>query len=152
MAGRAALRASDADRDRVAEVLRKAATEGRLLTEELEQRMESALSARTYGQLDALISDLPGPGLLEPRRPRSRRPSPLAIVGSTVGFVLGVSLATVLVLAIVVQLAFGVFAAWWIWVAAGWLLFGRHRRHAHACGAWHGRRMRVHRSSGTYWA
>src|SRR5438445_1176207 len=60
MASRATLRASDADRDRVIERLRQSASEGRLLTEELEQRLEAALSARTYGQLDALVADLPG--------------------------------------------------------------------------------------------
>jgi hypothetical protein len=146
------MRASDGDRDRVAELLRKAAAEGRLMIEELEQRLESALSARTYGQLDALIADLPGPGLLEQRRPRRRRRSRLALVGSAAGFVIGVSLATVLVLAIVLQLAVGVLATWWIWLAAGWLFFGRRRHHGppwrmwRACG-WHGRRVRMHRSS-----
>jgi DUF1707 SHOCT-like domain len=154
MAGRQAIRASDADRDRVTELLRTAAAEGRLLTEELEQRLESALSARTYGQLDALIADLPGPGLAEQRRPRRLRRSRLALIGSTVGFVLGVSLAAVLVLAIVLQLAVGVLATWWIWVAAGWLFFGRRRHHGptwHTRGGWPARRMRVHRSSWTYW-
>jgi hypothetical protein len=58
------LRASHEDRDRVVELLRMAAGDGRLTAEELDQRLEVALTARTYGELTALTSDLPaGPGL-----------------------------------------------------------------------------------------
>ncbi len=53
------LRASYDDRDRVAEVLRIAAGDGRLSAEELDQRLEAALTARTYGELAALTRDLP---------------------------------------------------------------------------------------------
>jgi len=57
------LRASHEDRDRVVELLRMAAGDGRLTAEELDQRLEVALTARTYGELTALTSDLPaGPG------------------------------------------------------------------------------------------
>jgi hypothetical protein len=59
MAERSILRASDADRDRVAERLRHATTEGRLTAGELEDRLHHALSARTYGELDAVVADLP---------------------------------------------------------------------------------------------
>ena len=62
---RANLRASDADRDHVVSRLHKAATEGRIASEELEQRVGHALKARTYGDLEKTVSDLPGP------RPRS---------------------------------------------------------------------------------
>lgn len=68
MEKRANLRASDADRDHVVSRLHKAATEGRIAAEELEQRVAHALKARTYGDLEQTVSDLPGP------RPRSRRP------------------------------------------------------------------------------
>jgi len=155
MAGRAAFRASDAERDRAAELLRQAALEGRLRTEEFEQRLESALAARTHGQLEALLSDLPGAQLLQPRRSRRRRRSRLAVIASAVGFIVGVSLGAVLLAAIVLQLAIGVLATWWIWVAAGWLLFGRHRRRGspwramRGCGS-QARRMRLQRSR-TYW-
>jgi hypothetical protein len=58
------LRASHEDRDRVVEQLRMAAGDGRLSAEELDQRLEVALTARTYGELTALTKDLPaGPGL-----------------------------------------------------------------------------------------
>jgi hypothetical protein len=53
------LRASYEDRDRVAEVLRIAAGDGRLSADELDLRLEAALTARTYRELAALTRDLP---------------------------------------------------------------------------------------------
>ena len=55
------VRASDVDREQVVERLRHAATEGRLRTEELEERLAAAFAARTYGELDPLVTDLPAP-------------------------------------------------------------------------------------------
>lgn len=53
------LRASHADRDQVVELLRVAAGDGRLFAEELDDRLERALTARTYAELSALTADLP---------------------------------------------------------------------------------------------
>jgi Domain of unknown function (DUF1707) len=53
------LRASDADREQVAERLRHATAEGRLGGDELEERLEAVYAARTYRALDALLADLP---------------------------------------------------------------------------------------------
>jgi hypothetical protein len=53
------LRASHADRDKVVEILRIAAGDGRLTADELDQRLEAALTARTYQELAALTADLP---------------------------------------------------------------------------------------------
>ncbi|MBW5423175.1 DUF1707 domain-containing protein [Streptomyces sp. BG9H] len=53
------LRASDADRERVAEVLRDAMAEGRLDMTEFEERLDAAYKARTYGELEPLTRDLP---------------------------------------------------------------------------------------------
>jgi len=53
------LRASDADRERAVERLRRHAGAGRLDAEELEDRLERALAARTRGELKALLADLP---------------------------------------------------------------------------------------------
>jgi hypothetical protein len=53
------LRISDADRHRVGELLREAAGEGRLDIEELEERLEAAYAAKTYGDLVPLTADLP---------------------------------------------------------------------------------------------
>jgi DUF1707 SHOCT-like domain len=58
------LRASHEDRDRVVELLRVAAGDGRLTAEELDERLEVALTARTYGELTALVKDLPSSGLV----------------------------------------------------------------------------------------
>jgi hypothetical protein len=55
------LRASDADREHVAERLRHATAEGRLTADELEDRLAALFAAKTYGELDALVADLPVP-------------------------------------------------------------------------------------------
>jgi hypothetical protein len=56
------LRASHEDRDQVVEQLRVAAGDGRLTAEELDQRLELALGARTYRELAVLTADLPASG------------------------------------------------------------------------------------------
>ena len=56
------LRASHMDRDRVVELLRVAAGDGRLTAEELDERLEAALTARTYSELAVLTTDLPAAG------------------------------------------------------------------------------------------
>jgi hypothetical protein len=60
------LRASDADRERVAEMLRDALAEGRLDMEEFEERLEATYAARTYGELAPITRDLPAPGVAPP--------------------------------------------------------------------------------------
>ncbi|MEU3031175.1 DUF1707 SHOCT-like domain-containing protein [Streptomyces incarnatus] len=54
-----ALRASDADRDRVADILREALAEGRLTADEHAERVDGVLNARTVGELEVFIQDLP---------------------------------------------------------------------------------------------
>src|SRR5580693_6897310 len=61
-AGRGALRVSHEDRDQVAEALRVAAGDGRLTSDELDERLERALTARTYDDLAVLVADLPPAG------------------------------------------------------------------------------------------
>ncbi len=53
------LRASDTDRERVAEILRDAVAEGRLAMEEFQERLEATYAARTYGELEPITADLP---------------------------------------------------------------------------------------------
>jgi hypothetical protein len=53
------LRASDADRDRIADILREALAEGRLSADEHAERVEGVLSAKTVGELEVFIRDLP---------------------------------------------------------------------------------------------
>jgi hypothetical protein len=53
------IRAGDADRERIAERLRKSHAEGRLDLSEFQQRLESCYEAKTLGQLGELVRDLP---------------------------------------------------------------------------------------------
>src|SRR3954469_6460611 len=57
-----ALRASDADRERVAAALRRHHVDGRLDTDELQERLGACYAARTLGELERLLADLPGAG------------------------------------------------------------------------------------------
>jgi Domain of unknown function (DUF1707) len=59
---RSELRASHEDRDRVVELLRVSAGDGRLTADELDERLELAMTARTYGELAKLVADLPAAG------------------------------------------------------------------------------------------
>lgn len=60
--GHGALRVSHEDRDQVAEVIRIAAGDGRLTADELDERLEKALTARTFDDLAVLVADLPAAG------------------------------------------------------------------------------------------
>ena len=53
------LRASDADREHIAELLGRAFAEGRLSSEEHSERLETAYTAKTLGELRPLVADLP---------------------------------------------------------------------------------------------
>ncbi len=70
------LRAADADRDRVAGILGTAYSEGRLSKQEYDARLDSALSARTYADLDHVLTDLPA--VQEASVPAPATVSPLA--------------------------------------------------------------------------
>lgn len=155
MARRATLRASDADREHVTKRLQQATTEGRLAPEELEQRLEGALSARTYGELDSVLADLPGAGrAFRARGHRERsalvrlRPALLAAVALPIAL----AIAVALVFAIT-----GIFAAWALWLAAGVFFFSRRRRRylrgyvgVRGCGRGPVRHVRMHSSPGSW--
>jgi hypothetical protein len=53
------VRAGDEDRDRTITLIRDAYAEGRLDNDEFQSRMASAQQARTFGDLAALVNDLP---------------------------------------------------------------------------------------------
>jgi hypothetical protein len=59
MPGDPHVRASDADRERTATLLREHHAVGRLTAEEFNERLDKALEAKTLGELDALLADLP---------------------------------------------------------------------------------------------
>ncbi|TRV77782.1 DUF1707 domain-containing protein [Streptomyces sp. 130] len=63
------LRASDADREAVVEQLREAAAEGRIDMEELDERLNLALTAKTYGELAPITEDLGGPAVRSTAEP-----------------------------------------------------------------------------------
>ena len=89
------VRASDADRDRTVRTLRDHAVVGRLTTEELDERSGRALCARTLGELDALLSDLPRGD----RRGPAPAPAVLMLLAQGVLWVLiGVVIVTIAIL------------------------------------------------------
>ncbi|MBT2456585.1 DUF1707 domain-containing protein [Streptomyces sp. ISL-86] len=62
----AELRASDADRDRIAQILADALAEGRLTSEEHSERLDSLYAVKTVGELEVLVRDLPAPAGAQP--------------------------------------------------------------------------------------
>jgi hypothetical protein len=134
MTNRAALRAADADREQVAERLRRAAAEGRLLTDELEERLGAALSAKTYGELDAIVADLPIADVHHRRR--SVTPVP-ARAGVALAIALAVTVVLITALGFAVGghshpghqwrggLSGGAPVMWLLWLAIGWRLLAR---------------------------
>jgi uncharacterized membrane protein len=68
--GRGQMRAADVDRDRAVGFLTTAFTEGRLTKDEYDERVETALMARTYADLDLVVTDLPGARGVPVVRPR----------------------------------------------------------------------------------
>jgi hypothetical protein len=71
------LRASDADREHVVEILAAAFVQGRLNLDELSLRAGQALASRTYAELAGIIADIPVPPLKAPPPPGpARLPDP----------------------------------------------------------------------------
>ena len=59
MPGDPRMRASDADRERTSSLLREHHAQGRLTPEEFDHRIDMTFTAKTMGDLDALLADLP---------------------------------------------------------------------------------------------
>jgi hypothetical protein len=129
VARRASLRASDADRDATAERLRRATVEGRLLAEELDERLGTVFAARTYGELDAVVADLPGPRSPQRRRPQAIKQRPLTHwVVPAIALMLVFPIIVALTVAAMVFVVTGVAAGWVFWLVIGWCFFGARRR------------------------
>lgn len=75
------LRVSHEERERVVERLRQAAGDGRLDIDELEERVERAMAAKTYADLQPLIADLP----TQPAPAPQPRPGPVVPFTTAVG-------------------------------------------------------------------
>jgi hypothetical protein len=89
--GWAKIRAADADREHMVGILGTAYTEGRLTKDEYDARLDAAWSARTYGDLDQLVTDLPvqapvpvdvGPAMVAP----AAKANSLAVASLVFGF------------------------------------------------------------------
>lgn len=151
MAQRRNLRASDADREHVAERLRQATTEGRIAPDELEQRLETALKARTYGELDAMVADLPG------TRPARSRPRPVSVARAhPLLAIAALPFAVAAVAIVAAAIVAGVVAMSLIWLAFTALVFGRRGHYGWAYASRHShQRVRAYQRSsapGRYWA
>lgn len=107
----------------MAERLRSAAIEGRLLAEELEERLAAALTARTHGELDALVADLP-----QPRSRRHRGGIPVPRTGPEIALAVVLAMLAVVVLIGLALLVAGVFFLWGFWIVFGLIFFGRGHR------------------------
>ncbi|MCP2338280.1 DUF1707 SHOCT-like domain-containing protein [Actinomadura rupiterrae] len=67
--GPGGMRASDADRDKVADRLREALADGRITAEEHAERIDAVYKAKTYAELEPVLADLPGGGGPAPSAP-----------------------------------------------------------------------------------
>jgi len=124
--GRDEMRAADADRQAVADKLKVALDEGRLELHEYDDRLQRAYAAKTYGDLNVLLIDLPTAGLV------GSRPSPGAadIKHPTAEWLRHVwgSWASAVVFTTAIWLVSslvsgGVQYFWPIWVAGPWGVF-----------------------------
>jgi Domain of unknown function (DUF1707) len=133
------IRASDADRDRVASLLREHHAAGRLTAEEFHERMDHALEAKTLGELDELMTDLPAIDLYQlpdaslrrgPTRPgRSLLPAdpgyadPARFTPGTVamGAWAVVTSAMVAIWAVAAVVGSGPWFPWWALIALPWI-------------------------------
>ncbi|WFE51753.1 DUF1707 domain-containing protein [Micromonospora sp. WMMD1155] len=139
MDGRDGMRAADADREAVAERLRIALNEGRLELHEYDERLQRAYAARTYADLEVLLTDLPP--VTPPQRsglaaastsvpavdPPGAQSGPVATRGVTARWLAEVWLRYLNVVAIVVTiwavtslLSRDLLYFWPVWVAGPW--------------------------------
>jgi hypothetical protein len=142
------MRAGDADRERVLDRLRTAHVEGRLTTDEFDERITATLAARTYRELGAITIDLPGeppapPTVVVPAAPAAT-PVDYRDVdalqerdarGAVIGWA-GASVTTIAIWAMSCIATASFVYPWWIWVAGPWGLvllssWMRDRRHEH---------------------
>ena len=107
------LRAGDADRDRVIEALRAHAAAGRLGFDELASRVEAASAARTFGELRAVVADLPRIRLASDRRAAQARAA--AELRDHLRWYVAVNLALIAVWAVT-----GAGHPWFVWPLLGW--------------------------------
>lgn len=113
-AGRDGLRVSDAERDAVAAELAEHLKDGRLDAAEFDERVGRAVTAKTRGDLDRLLADLPRPAPAPPPAPRRRTAWPFPLVPIAL-FVIFMAVAGAAGRA---GAGHAAWALWWFW----WLI------------------------------
>ncbi|HEV7651099.1 MAG TPA: DUF1707 domain-containing protein [Actinophytocola sp.] len=83
--GRDEMRAADSDRQAVADKLKQALDEGRLDLGEYDERLQKTYAARTYGDLNGLLDDLPGLAPAQPAAVAPAAPAPPPVRASRSG-------------------------------------------------------------------
>jgi hypothetical protein len=133
------IRASDADRDRAAALLREHHAAGRLTAEEFHDRMDKALDAKTVGEIEELMADLPAidlyqlpaaslrrappgaPQSLVPRDPHGSA-SPARFPPGAVAMAAWATVTAALVAIWAVMLVLGgTWFPWWALIAVPWI-------------------------------
>jgi hypothetical protein len=144
------IRISDADRERVAARLREHFAEGRLSSEELDERITAALSAKTFGDLRRTMADLPEP----PMGPRPDGQTPPWAGRPAAVFRRGPRILPLVIFALIAALVIPgagwlflvffqlVLAIWLVACVAGIIAMTRFRRHI---------RRHWQSGEGTYW-
>jgi uncharacterized membrane protein len=132
------IRASDRDRDRVVALLREHHAAGRLDADEVHERIDKALEAKTIGDLDALMADLPTIDLdLPGQSPRggtpANRPGDFDDAWPTA---LGLAAAGVTIAAYLISgVVFGIWwIPWWLLIVVPIVLIRRHAIASHRDG------------------
>lgn len=125
------IRASDADRDRVAASLREHCALGRITMDELQERLDSVYASKTLGDLQEITSDLPEEDLYQRPVPATQ-PKGTASVAKAPSRDLDLrgmkamwgAWATVsainFTIWLIVLVTTGAVYPWWIWVAGPW--------------------------------
>jgi hypothetical protein len=120
------MRAGDADRQAVADQLRGALDEGRLDLHEYDERLQQAYAAKTYGDLDRLLADLPGTvppehaQVVPVRPPEMYRGATRRWLAETWDGYFGVIAICVAIWAVISVMAGDVVYFWPGWVAGPW--------------------------------
>jgi hypothetical protein len=141
------IRVSDADRDRVTAQLRDHFAAGRITPGELDERLSAALTAKTFGDLRRIMTDLPGPvpaplGAARPPLPATpawavgrHPPFPPLILLTLLAALLIPGTGWLLAALVNVILLF-----WLVTFVVGAFAFGRSQRRRHHHGGWQRRR------------
>jgi hypothetical protein len=120
------IRVSDIDRDRAAALLREHHAAGRLTPEEFSERLDRAFAAKTVGEIDDLLKDLPGidlyrlPDAALTRQPRQRQARSSGRASGAWRAAWGVWLTVTAVCFVVWGLTSAPGYVWPLWVAGPW--------------------------------